>query len=523
VKGKSAGEVDQSPGEAKDSLDALSPRGGDVSGPVANGSQVAIGSARDVAPAEGDLQAANSAAAPHALELRQRAAASLFSAGQVDQAKALLFQVLSDLGMPVANTRLVRHAGAAWQRLRLTLRGFVFRQREETAIEPAKLVRLDALNACATWLAWFDPVAAVEYQSRHTRLALDTGEPRRIAAALAMEAVIIEALSPRSRRANALLERGAALARRCNEKHVLARVECCRVYLLFIRAEPGMLPIAERAMASLGELGMLASTEAMLVREALMCELIVRGEFARAADLAHAISAEVEQRSDAIGFVSLAKGLGHTAWLVRDGVAEAERRFVRGRELWSTSGFDETRFSLLSAEIGLAFYCNAPERAWACLERDRAAIDRSGLLRLQGDRLAHGLARGATAAWLARLPGELPLGRGKLLSIAERDASAVERSGSNGLESFQLALRAGLAFARGEPDAAAMHLRRLIEHGDERPAAMFAAAARRRLGQLLGGDDGADLLARGDAAMRAQAVADPEAMTHRLLPGCHVD
>jgi hypothetical protein len=134
----------------------------------------------------------------------------------------------------------------------------------------------------------------------------------------------------------------------------------------------------------------------------------------------------------------------------------------------------------------------------------------------------HALRRGAAAAWLARGPHEGTFDRGALLEIAERDALALERSAPIELEASHLALRAALAFARGEPDAAAMHLRAIIEHGDERPAAMFAATARRRLGQLLGDDAGASLHAAGEAALRAQAVVDPEGMTHHLLPGCHV-
>lgn len=58
----------------------------------------------------------------------------------------------------------------------------------------------------------------------------------------------------------------------------------------------------------------------------------------------------------------------------------------------------------------------------------------------------------------------------------------------------------------------------LHELGSEGP--MFAAAARRRLGELIGGDEGRALLAEGDAVMRAQRVVNLDAVTEMLCAGC---
>jgi hypothetical protein len=49
--------------------------------------------------------------------------------------------------------------------------------------------------------------------------------------------------------------------------------------------------------------------------------------------------------------------------------------------------------------------------------------------------------------------------------------------------------------------------------------ALYAAAARRRRGELLGGDEGRELIASADAAMRAQNVVNPARMTAALVPG----
>jgi hypothetical protein len=49
--------------------------------------------------------------------------------------------------------------------------------------------------------------------------------------------------------------------------------------------------------------------------------------------------------------------------------------------------------------------------------------------------------------------------------------------------------------------------------------ALFDAAARRRLGELLGGDEGAALVRKATTWMEAQGVVNPERITELLAPG----
>ena len=48
---------------------------------------------------------------------------------------------------------------------------------------------------------------------------------------------------------------------------------------------------------------------------------------------------------------------------------------------------------------------------------------------------------------------------------------------------------------------------------------LFAAATRRQLGRLLGGDEGRTLIARADTWMAGQAIRRPDRMTACLAPG----
>src|SRR5262249_59142295 len=80
-------------------------------------------------------------------------------------------------------------------------------------------------------------------------------------------------------------------------------------------------------------------------------------------------------------------------------------------------------------------------------------------------------------------------------------------------------LRAGLAATQGDV-ASALRLASSAE--DAFRAAdigHYAAAARRRRGELLPGPEGESLLASADAWMREQGIADPEGTPARLAPG----
>ena len=72
------------------------------------------------------------------------------------------------------------------------------------------------------------------------------------------------------------------------------------------------------------------------------------------------------------------------------------------------------------------------------------------------------------------------------------------------------------AAATSAPCAA---LRRAGDGFDAAGMGLYAAAARRRLGELLGGDEGQTLVARADAWMRLQRIENPPRMTEMLAPG----
>jgi hypothetical protein len=106
-----------------------------------------------------------------------------------------------------------------------------------------------------------------------------------------------------------------------------------------------------------------------------------------------------------------------------------------------------------------------------------------------------------------------------VLAHVARDIAAVEREAMPWSDAIAALLRGGLAAVRRD-DAAAL---RLLADAEARFAAtdmaMHAATARRRRGELLGGEDGRRLVEAADREMRERGVANPERMTAMYAPG----
>src|SRR5262249_54660085 len=108
---------------------------------------------------------------------------------------------------------------------------------------------------------------------------------------------------------------------------------------------------------------------------------------------------------------------------------------------------------------------------------------------------------------------------GPLLHAAERDARRLRRERIAWAEALAQLVRAGVAARRRDADGA----RQLLEDAAGRLEAaglrLHAAAARRRLGERVGGSKGHRLVEQAEAWMKGQNVRRPDRMTALLAPG----
>ena len=133
------------------------------------------------------LQAAETASPNERLDLQRRAAEQLLVGGHIDRGLAVIRSVLAAVRVPLRRGPRSAFLSLMIARLRLWWRGLEFVQRDAHDVVDRDLQRIDTCWSVVTGLSMVDPIRAADCQSRHLLLALDAGEPYRVARALALQ------------------------------------------------------------------------------------------------------------------------------------------------------------------------------------------------------------------------------------------------------------------------------------------------------------------------------------------------
>jgi ATP/maltotriose-dependent transcriptional regulator MalT len=105
------------------------------------------------------------------------------------------------------------------------------------------------------------------------------------------------------------------------------------------------------------------------------------------------------------------------------------------------------------------------------------------------------------------------------LQIAEKLADKIEAENMGYANPLAALVRAGIARKRGDTATAVALTEKALKDFDACDMRLYATAARRRLGEMIGGDRGRELLAQTDKWMSKQMIKNPAKMTNLLAPG----
>ncbi|MEM6797852.1 MAG: ATP-binding protein, partial [Acidobacteriota bacterium] len=178
------------------------------------------GRSRDAA--ETFLDAVGSGTIADPFEAQRSAAEKLLISGHIDRGLAVLGHVLRTAGMEFQRRPWRSLLHLWWLRLRLRMRGFDFTEREEKDLPQAALRRIDVCWSAEVGLCLVDALHASEFHARHLLLALEAGEPQRVARGLALE-VFFGAMEGESGRP--VLERARNLAGRVEGRYAASLTE----------------------------------------------------------------------------------------------------------------------------------------------------------------------------------------------------------------------------------------------------------------------------------------------------------
>ena len=180
---------------------------------------------------------------------------------------------------------------------------------------------------------------------------------------------------------------------------------------------------------------------------------------------------------------------------------------------WTHHGFNIQHLSALYGQVYLDLYTGQKERAWQRIPGMWSACRKSFLLRIQQVRIDVLQLSGRSA--LAAAWGADPE---PLLHVAAGYACRLEREGLPWSLALARLIQAGVAARRGDQERAARLFAKAAAGFDAVPMGMFAAAARRRQGELLGGAEGGALIDTANAWMKGQQIQDVARMTAAFAP-----
>jgi len=455
-----------------------------------------------------------------ALELRRRACEQLLVSGRIDEGVKLLRPVLSEVGLSYPPTPSRANMSIITRSTQLSLRGINFRAASEADIPAPELLRTDVCLSAGKGLAFVDPIRGYSFVLRGLLLALQAGEPRRVARGLALVGMMMisRGTSNAVSRGTTFIKEARKIADALADPYLIALTDIIsgvaqltlgRWQSTIELLEPGLVLLHERCAGAAWEV----SIAQMSAHRALM----MMGHIGELASRSHAWLREAEDAGDLYGVVWACLFSG-VALLASDDVQGARDRVHAAIRRWSQDGFHFQHMLALVIETFCDLYEGRSGGAWQRLSEQWAAVEGSHILHWQTLRI-FGLQLRAAAALAAS--HEQPHAEAVLLAAAERDASQLDLDGESRRDSAAAAalIRAGIAARTGARAQAIAHLDAAITGFEAAHMVLHAACARRRKGESIGGPAGAALIAEADRTMVDHAIVRPRQWAAIYAPG----
>jgi hypothetical protein len=463
------------------------------------------------------LEAARGADSAARLELLRRAALQFLNCGYVDDGLAVLRTVLSAVRLEIPRTPKRALFGLLWQRLRLRLRGLQSSPRPLAEVPPDDLLRLDACATAGVGLSMVDIVQGAYFQTRSVLLALRAGEPRHLAWALAMEAAHESTGGGHSRQRTArLLALADDAANRAGGAHPHATVLLARGVAAALAGDwREAVQRCGQAEALFRESCTGAGWELGTAYRFALWPLMFMGEVGEIGRRLPALLREAQERDDLYTVTNLTLAVRTFLRLAQDEPEQAREELGQVMDRWSRQGFHVQHMNRVHDEVQIDLYKGDSPAAWERLTRHWCEVRRTHLLRVQQVRvfLLHLRARCALAQ----------AGAGSstaaMLRSAQRDARTLAKEEVSWALALGVLIDAGICWGRGERTQAAVLFGEAAHRLDAADMRLYAAAARCRQGELLGGPQGKELSAAAESRMAEIGVKNVRRMTALLAPG----
>jgi serine/threonine protein kinase len=474
-------------------------------------------SGRGVEAARAYQDAATRAEGVEVIRLQSRAAYQFLISGHIDEGLATFDQLLAQVGMRLSSTPRRALLKLLWYRTVLLFRGLGFQRRDAGNVPPEELLRIDIARSVALGISLVDVIEGAAWQSQSLIRALRGGESLRIALTMAWEAVhsASQGRTAGGRTAR-LIQAADRLAREIGHPHAIGMATLSAGCVEFLGGHfPPALDLLDRAATILREQCAGVVWELDTAHIFGLWTLFSMGRQSELRRRFHLLNEEARQRGDRYLAATTGTRIESLAWLADDNVAGARARADEAVQHWSRQRFHLQHLNQLCAHLDIDLYAGAGAAGWRRLCEARPALEASLLLRVQFVRIdiLHSSGRCAVAAAAVAADPRA------MLRAAEGYARQLDRQRVPWASAHALSTRAGAAMVRGDFADARRQLIAAVDAFENISMGLYAAAARRHLGKLVGGDEGHALIAHADAWMIDQGISNPAQMAASIAPG----
>ena len=451
------------------------------------------------------------------IRLQSRAAYQFLISGHIDEGLATFNQLLAQVGMRLSSTPRRALLKLVWYRMVLLLRGLGFQRRDADKIPSEELLRIDIARSVALGFSLVDVIEGAAWQSQALIRALRGGEPLRIALTMAWEAVHSASQGRTAAGRTALLIQSAdRLAQEIGHPHAIGMATLSAGCVEFLGGRfPPALELLDRAATILREQCAGVVWELDTAHIFGLWTLFSMGRQSELRRRFQLLNEEARERGDRYLAATTGTRIESLAWLADDNVGEARARADEAVQHWSRHRFHLQHLNQLCAHLDIDLYAGDGAAGWRRLCASRPALEASLLLRVQFVRIdiLHSSGRCAVAAAaVADDPRAM-------LRAAEGYARQLDRQRVPWASAHAFSTRAGASMVRGDSVDARRQLIAAVDAFEGISMGVYAAAARRHLGNLIGGDEGRALIACADAWLIGQGITNPARMAAGITPG----
>jgi tetratricopeptide (TPR) repeat protein len=456
-------------------------------------------SGRPVDAAEAFVAAAHGAPPAEARERRRLAAEHLLRAGRIERGIEIAHELLREVGVHLPTSSALALTSLFWQRARVRLRGLTFVEKYGAELSPERAAACDILWSIASALGVMAPIRAAELHTRGVQLALDLGDPTRVARALAFEGLYSED----SLRARGALATAEIVARRVSDPYLLAYIKMCWGMHHLGAGEP-----AHAAADAEAALALFRESPRHVVWETSNTELLVLlahsylGRFAGLRQRFESTKAEAEQRGNLYAVTALTAMNRCLLDLAEDRPDDCEAELERVMASWPREMYLQHAFALAS-QVLVDVY-RGSSRGHLRIEAAWRKLKWSLILRNTRLRVFFVFTRAVAA--LASLAAERQNSDARVALVencARRLAREIVPDAAGGAH----LLRGQLAHFRGQHAEARRHYRTAA--GAWEPLGMYGArVASQRLAEMTDGHERLTRTRNNEAWAAAQGVVN---------------